>query len=74
MKLSYSHDFQATATPNIYKHKPTSCYCFYAQLAAMWAMCGLSLALCLYDSIDAAKQAEDTFYHVNFRKGAQHAH
>ena len=74
-RLSYfSREFEQTAIPNIYRHKPTSCYCFYAQ-GMGWAVCGIgSLSLYLHDSIDAAKQAEEIFYNTPFWGAKPYAH
>lgn len=64
-----SPKFQATAIPNIYKHLPTNCFCFYAQMVRYFAR---GIGVCLFDSIDEAQRAETAFRES--LKGASHAY
>lgn len=66
-----SHQFEATTVPNIYKHLPTNCFCFYSQLA-MYLVRGVGV--CLFDSIDAAQQAESAFRESLSKREASYAY
>ncbi|PIQ23483.1 hypothetical protein COW36_09150 [bacterium (Candidatus Blackallbacteria) CG17_big_fil_post_rev_8_21_14_2_50_48_46] len=66
-----SPQFEPTAVPNIYKHLPTNCFCFYSQLTTYLVR---GVGVCLFDSIDAAQQAESAFRESLSKREASYAH